>query len=100
MRAVVDELIRSGVEARIVVESEHREAILPLVLGGIGLAVFADSWRELAERAGALVLDLDPPRTWTSPTSAGPDRSPRPPGSSSTVLFQTGRSRGRADQDR
>ena len=62
MRAVVDDLIRSGVDATIVVESEYREAILPLVLDGIGVAVFAEAWRELAERAGARVVELDPPR--------------------------------------
>ena len=62
MRAVVDDLIRSGVDATIVVESEYREAILPLVLDGIGLAVFAEAWRELAVRAGAVVVELDPPR--------------------------------------
>ncbi|GAA0980515.1 LysR substrate-binding domain-containing protein [Acrocarpospora macrocephala] len=61
MRAVVDELIRSGVELTIAVETEHREAILPLVLARSGIAVLADSWRETAERAGAVVVDLDPP---------------------------------------
>ncbi|MGW0591901.1 LysR family transcriptional regulator [Streptosporangium sp. NPDC002607] len=61
MRAVVDDLIRSGVRLTIAVETEHREAILPLVLGGSGVAVLADSWRELAERSGAVVADLDPP---------------------------------------
>ncbi|MCX4904912.1 LysR family transcriptional regulator [Streptomyces sp. NBC_00878] len=61
MRAVVDDLIHSGVELTIAVEIEHREAILPLVLAGSGIAVLADSWRELAERSGAVVVDLDPP---------------------------------------
>jgi len=42
------------------VETEHREGILPLVLNGTGLAVLADSWRDLAVRAGARVLDLEP----------------------------------------
>lgn len=42
------------------VESEHRETILPLVLKGVGMAVLADSWTSLAQRAGALVLDLEP----------------------------------------
>jgi hypothetical protein len=31
------------------------------VLGGVGVALLADSWAPLAERAGAWVLDLDPP---------------------------------------
>ncbi|MER6951369.1 LysR family transcriptional regulator [Nonomuraea sp. NPDC000554] len=60
MRAVVDALIESGVELTIAVETEHREAILPLVLAGSGIAVLAESWREVAERAGAVVADLDP----------------------------------------
>ncbi|MEU6035546.1 LysR family transcriptional regulator [Actinomadura sp. NPDC047616] len=62
MRRVVDEIRASGVELTQVVETEFREAILPLVLGGVGIAVLADSWAPLARRAGALALDLDPPR--------------------------------------
>jgi DNA-binding transcriptional LysR family regulator len=62
MRRVVDDLRAHGTELAEVVETEHREAILPLVLGGVGLAVLADSWADLARRAGALVLRLEPPR--------------------------------------
>ncbi|WP_245573858.1 LysR family transcriptional regulator [Amycolatopsis nigrescens] len=61
MRRLVEEIRAGGVELTEVVESEHREAILPLVLGGVGVAVLADSWAPLARRAGALVLDLQPP---------------------------------------
>jgi DNA-binding transcriptional LysR family regulator len=57
MRRLVDE---SGVDVFDVVESEHREAILPLVLGGVGMAVLTESWAPLALRAGAVVLDLEP----------------------------------------
>ncbi|GAB3882615.1 LysR substrate-binding domain-containing protein [Kibdelosporangium lantanae] len=57
MRRLVDE---SGVDVFDVVESEHREAILPLVLGGVGMAVLTESWAELAARAGAVVHDLEP----------------------------------------
>jgi DNA-binding transcriptional LysR family regulator len=57
MRRLVDE---SGVDVFDVVESEHREAVLPLVLAGVGMAVLAESWAELAARAGAVVLDLEP----------------------------------------
>lgn len=60
MRQLVDDILAAGVQARIVVESEHRETILPLVLKGVGMAVLADSWTSLAQRAGALVLDLEP----------------------------------------
>ena len=61
MRALVEEIRADGVELTEVVESEHREAILPLVLGGVGVAVLADSWTPLARLSGALVLDLEPP---------------------------------------
>lgn len=61
MRRLVDGLRAGGVDLVDVVETEHREAILPLVLGGVGVALLADSWAPLAERAGARVLDLDPP---------------------------------------
>lgn len=62
MRRLVDEIRASGVALSEVVETEHREAILPLVLGGVGVAVLTDSWATLARQAGALVLDLEPPR--------------------------------------
>ncbi|MFD5143956.1 LysR family transcriptional regulator [Streptomyces sp. NPDC058401] len=60
IRAYVDDLKAQGIDVRIAVESEHRMAFLPLVLAGIGLAVVTESWTDLAERAGALVLDLEP----------------------------------------
>jgi DNA-binding transcriptional LysR family regulator len=60
MRRLVDEIRASGVELRQGVETEHREAILPLVLAGVGVAVLTDSWASLARQAGALVLDLNP----------------------------------------
>jgi DNA-binding transcriptional LysR family regulator len=58
MRSLVDGLERKG--AVVAAECEHREAILPLVLGGVGVAVLPDSWRELAERTGARVVELEP----------------------------------------
>jgi DNA-binding transcriptional LysR family regulator len=62
MRRVVDEIRAGGVELTAVVETEHREAVLPLVLGGVGVAVLAESWAPLARQAGALVLPLEPAR--------------------------------------
>ncbi|MCE3554563.1 LysR family transcriptional regulator [Pseudonocardia sp. RS11V-5] len=59
MRTVADGLARHG--ASVAAECGHREAMLPLVLGGVGMAVLPDSWRELAERAGARVVELEPP---------------------------------------
>ncbi|GAA0354519.1 LysR family transcriptional regulator [Streptomyces blastmyceticus] len=60
MRKYVDDLRMAGVEFTVAVETEHRVAIVPLVLGGVGLAVVTDSWRSLAEQAGARVLTLEP----------------------------------------
>ncbi|WP_326609389.1 LysR family transcriptional regulator [Streptomyces scopuliridis] len=61
MRGYVDDLRAAGAAVTIAVETEHRVAILPLVLSGVGMAVVTDSWRGVAERAGALVLEIDPP---------------------------------------
>ncbi|KNB53143.1 LysR family transcriptional regulator [Streptomyces caatingaensis] len=60
MRAYVDGLRDGGISFQVAAETEHRAAVLPLVLGGVGLAVVAESWRELAERAGARVLAIEP----------------------------------------
>ncbi|MFE2553063.1 LysR family transcriptional regulator [Streptomyces sp. NPDC059355] len=62
IRAYVDDLKAQGIDVRIAVETEHRMAFLPLVLGGVGLAVVTESWAGLSERSGALVLDLEPAR--------------------------------------
>ncbi|MGW1075045.1 LysR family transcriptional regulator [Streptomyces sp. NPDC002537] len=63
MRAYVDGLRERGIGFTIAAETEHRVAILPLVLAGVGLAVVTESWRTMAERAGALVLDIEPKTT-------------------------------------
>jgi DNA-binding transcriptional LysR family regulator len=60
MRQLVDDVLASGVEAQIVVEVEHRTSILPMVLAGVGHAVLPSSWTPLAERAGALVREVEP----------------------------------------
>lgn len=61
IRRLVEEMRADGIEAEIVVETEHREAVLPLVLKGIGIGILAEAWRPLAERAGAVVCELAPP---------------------------------------
>ncbi|MWA08240.1 LysR family transcriptional regulator [Streptomyces sp. BA2] len=63
MRAYVDGLREEGVDFHIAAETEHRVAILPLVLAGVGLAVVTESWRTTAEQAGAIVLDIEPKMT-------------------------------------
>ena len=58
MRRVADDILRRSRGSRIAVEIEHREAVLPLVLARVGVAVLSESWRELARSAGAVVRDL------------------------------------------
>lgn len=59
MRQLVDDVLASGVDARIVVEVEHRTSILPMVLAGVGHAVMPMSWAPLAARAGAVVRHIE-----------------------------------------
>ncbi|TDC75120.1 LysR family transcriptional regulator [Actinomadura sp. 7K507] len=61
MRRLVEEIRASGVDMSITVETDHRVAILSLVLKGVGVAILAEAWRPLALRAGAVVRELDPP---------------------------------------
>ncbi|TDB95514.1 LysR family transcriptional regulator [Actinomadura sp. 7K534] len=61
MRRLADEIRASGVDVPFAVETDHRAAILSLVLKGVGVAILAEAWRPLALRAGAVVRDLDPP---------------------------------------
>lgn len=58
MRRVADDILRRARGSRIAVEIEHREAVLPLVLARVGVAVLSESWREMARVAGAVVRDL------------------------------------------
>ncbi|MEU1220272.1 LysR family transcriptional regulator [Streptomyces microflavus] len=60
MRAYVDSLREQGIAFTVAAEIEHRVALLPLVLAGVGLAVVTESWRDLAGQAGAHVLDIEP----------------------------------------
>jgi DNA-binding transcriptional LysR family regulator len=59
MRRVADDIVKKADGSRIAVEVEHREAVLPLVLAGVGIAVLSESWRRLAVDAGAVVRDLE-----------------------------------------
>ncbi|MEU6120814.1 LysR substrate-binding domain-containing protein [Streptomyces sp. NPDC047123] len=60
MRAYVDALREQGIAFAVAAEIEHRVALLPLVLAGVGLAVVTEAWRDLARQAGAEVLDVEP----------------------------------------
>jgi len=58
MRRVADQVIAANRSTIAVVETEHREAILPMVLAGTGVAIMAAPWRHLAREAGLVVHDL------------------------------------------
>ncbi|WP_046470842.1 LysR family transcriptional regulator [Allosalinactinospora lopnorensis] len=60
MRHIVDQIQADGVDFPIAVEVAHREAILPLVLNGAGVAILTEAWTRTARRGGAQVLQLDP----------------------------------------
>lgn len=62
MRDLVDEIRATVPDVELAVESEYRQSVLSLVLGGVGVAVLADAWVPLALRSGALVFDLEPAR--------------------------------------
>ncbi|MEU7150106.1 LysR substrate-binding domain-containing protein [Streptomyces sp. NPDC045456] len=63
MRAYVDGLRERGVAYTVAAETEHRVALLPLVLAGVGSAVVTEAWRAMAEQAGARVLEIAPRST-------------------------------------
>lgn len=58
MRRVADQVIAANRSTIAVVETEHREAILTMVLAGTGVAIMAAPWRSLAREAGLVVHDL------------------------------------------
>lgn len=60
-RRVLDEALRrAGVEVTVAVETEQREALVPLVLAGAGAAVLPTAVAESARRLGAVVRPLQP----------------------------------------
>lgn len=61
MRALVDDVLSSGITAKVVAEVAHRTSILPLVLAGVADAVLPAGWSNLATAAGARVVRIDPP---------------------------------------
>jgi DNA-binding transcriptional LysR family regulator len=60
MRALVDDVLASGIEVSIVAEIAHRTSILPMVLNGVGRAVMPAAWTESARRSGARVQTITP----------------------------------------
>ena len=60
-RLIEEALASASVEPHIVVETGHREAILPLVLAGAGATILPAPLAAEAARQGATVTSLDPP---------------------------------------
>lgn len=60
-RLAHDALGEAGLELQIAVETEHREAIVPLVMAGAGVALLPEPMARRAESLGAVVARLDPP---------------------------------------
>lgn len=61
IRTYFDRLASRVPGMRIAVEAGHREAILPMVLAGVGAAILPDSWHPLASRSGAIVCRMSEP---------------------------------------
>lgn len=61
IRTSVDRLATRVDGLRIAVETGHREAILPMVLAGVGAAILPDAWRPMATRCGAQVYPMTQP---------------------------------------
>jgi DNA-binding transcriptional LysR family regulator len=59
-RHLDEALARTGKEATIAVETDQREAIVPLVLAGAGAALLPRAIADLAERRGAVVAPVRP----------------------------------------
>ncbi|HWD05252.1 MAG TPA: LysR family transcriptional regulator [Amycolatopsis sp.] len=60
-RWLVDEALRGKAEPRVVVETQHRAMMVPLVLAGAGATLLPGAMAEDARRQGAVTVPLDPP---------------------------------------
>lgn len=60
LRTLFDQLAEQVREYTVAVEVGHREAIVPMVLRGIGVALHVREWTTLAKQAGAGVVSLEP----------------------------------------
>lgn len=61
MRQYVEEMLASGIDITVAADVDRRRSsILPLVLAGVADAVLPEGWSNLARRAGADVIPIDP----------------------------------------
>jgi LysR family carnitine catabolism transcriptional activator len=63
-RTVLDEARQRGIDLRVVVETPHREAVVPLVLEAVGSAFLTESVAREAAKRGAVVAAIDPPQSY------------------------------------
>jgi DNA-binding transcriptional LysR family regulator len=61
LRAIFEQVAGDIGDYEVAVEVGHREAIVPMVLRGVGVALHMRGWTRLAEQAGAGASSLDPP---------------------------------------
>ncbi len=61
MHSLIALIRAAGVEPHFAVETAQREAILPLIMGGVGAALFGPATACEARRRGAVVCRLSPP---------------------------------------
>jgi DNA-binding transcriptional LysR family regulator len=63
-RSLLDEALAAGVDIPAVVQTPHREAVIPLILEGVGAAFLTDKAAAEARRLGAVVRSLEPRVTY------------------------------------
>lgn len=73
-----EEFTRWGVYVDISVWAGHSEAVLPLILAGVGAAMLPTARAELARTAGADVFEVDPPVPFSWWMMSRPGRLNRP----------------------
>lgn len=61
MRQLFENLSFQAGNLRVAAVASHREALLPMVLKGIGLSFLPAGWKSLVESAGGSLRSLDPP---------------------------------------
>jgi DNA-binding transcriptional LysR family regulator len=63
-RALLDEARQASKDTRIAVETPHRDAIVPLILAGVGAAFLTKAIAAEAGRRGAVIVPLRPARRY------------------------------------
>ena len=61
MRQYVEDMLATGIDITVAADVDRRRSsILPLVLAGVADAVLPEGWSNLARKAGADVIPIDP----------------------------------------